>query len=363
MQDAILVTKNAVSNISPPLSTSYGFSMGGFGALAFAGALKVDQVLALSPQASVFRPDLPLSPAWKRDVSGLSEVHPITSRNLDGIRVTVAYDPFDGDDVAHIDAIRSISPISSMRLPFSGHNTPRYLINAGMLSSFVKDFCLGTNGNLSLNSKLMSSRWNNISYLYQLWLKCPKHHAIKNRAFAQLGTSIMASMEAGHFVYPRIANAWAEHKVYALIAENELTEAIVLSEKFYDFSEQTEISSCIYADALMKIGEHNKALSILQKSFDNNPKHIRTSIMLSLALLKLNKISESENFMRYAIENNYNDSIGWRSAQVRYWRMALAEIHSAPIDNSIKLAAIECGLKSRPNDKILMAFGKALRMR
>jgi hypothetical protein len=110
-----------------------GFSMGGYGALLLADALRPDHVTLFSPQVSI-RPELvPFETRWRRD---LPAIDPTLDR-LDltvppDLRGVILFDPFyTRAERLHARAIARLAPgIRLAPLPFSGH-PPTGLILAG----------------------------------------------------------------------------------------------------------------------------------------------------------------------------------------------------------------------------------------
>ena len=111
---------------------SYGHSHGGYGALKFGSALDASLSVAFSPQWSIdpalvgsfdkrytrcFRPE------WRNGRAILSS--DISRRGI------VVYDPYDPCDASHVERLASLPRVSTVKVPFSGHETIRLLTESG----------------------------------------------------------------------------------------------------------------------------------------------------------------------------------------------------------------------------------------
>lgn len=110
-----------------------GYSMGGYGALRFAGALSAQAVMLVSPQAAV-HPDLAgFDPRYAREGGvldpGLHDLAPFADAALKGLLIV---DPFTRRDLTHARAIQGLFPgLSLARLAFAGHPATRTITAAG----------------------------------------------------------------------------------------------------------------------------------------------------------------------------------------------------------------------------------------
>lgn len=107
-----------------------GFSMGGFGALRFARALRLSRAVVVSPQSS---PLAPWDARYRGEVSEwdgtLGDLAPRTAPRLRGLLVL---DPFVAEDSLHAQVILALFPgLRRVPLPFGGHPAIRTLRRAG----------------------------------------------------------------------------------------------------------------------------------------------------------------------------------------------------------------------------------------
>ena len=99
--------ENFISNssISYAKRVAYGSSMGAYAAILFSRALKVDIVLALSPQ---FEIDQPYDQRWQSLAQQIDFKHRIDSNSIsDSCKYFVAYDPKNAD-ILHIQKLSTL---------------------------------------------------------------------------------------------------------------------------------------------------------------------------------------------------------------------------------------------------------------
>jgi hypothetical protein len=155
---------------------AYGSSMGGFAALRFATKLRIDRVLALSPQ---FEIDKPWDTRWafeaRETVFRLraDDLKTLTATASQGARCRyfVAFDPYQALDAGHALRYGSVLPAEDLRLlriPFSGHPVDRFLADIKAL----KPFALGIlrDGQAQGIAASRNARHGSPSYLFQLSL-------------------------------------------------------------------------------------------------------------------------------------------------------------------------------------------------
>jgi hypothetical protein len=119
--------------------TTYGFSMGGYGALRGAAAIGAARAVAISPQAS---PDPARTPFERRWPQARAAADPRLDDfgGLDGWRTEViaVYDPRTTADAAQIEVLRDRLPgLMALPLPFGGHPATRVVREGGRLGHFA----------------------------------------------------------------------------------------------------------------------------------------------------------------------------------------------------------------------------------
>lgn len=107
-----------------------GFSMGGYGALRFARALKVDRVMAISPQVSIDREVVPFDKRYRAEGQGWDGLRGALIGTE--ARGAVLVDPFKPLDVRHGRMICALFPrLELVMLPNGGHPATRALKQGG----------------------------------------------------------------------------------------------------------------------------------------------------------------------------------------------------------------------------------------
>ena len=152
----------------------YGSSMGGYAAIQFSRSLKLDVVLALSPQ---FEIDKSYDQRWCAAAALIDFRYRIDSGSIaDECKYFVAYDP-GTEDFRHVEKLREL--IDSQRLveiptPYSGHPVGHYLAESGL----IQDLALSV---LKYGSVVPVAkgtyRKRSKTYLYEL----SKHLATRNK--------------------------------------------------------------------------------------------------------------------------------------------------------------------------------------
>lgn len=127
---------------------SYGFSMGGYGALKFSNALTIDISLALSPQVTIatnFQEDQRFVRFYDRTLNyGMM----VTGKNL-ALRTYILYDPFEAKDALNFDLIQRMAPanveVRGIRCHHVGHDTPLIIAStftlAKLFNALAEESC------------------------------------------------------------------------------------------------------------------------------------------------------------------------------------------------------------------------------
>lgn len=143
----------------------YGSSMGGYAAIQFSRVLKLDVVLALSPQ---FEIDKPYDLRWHAAAQLIDFKYRIDAGAIaDNCRYFVAYDP-GTEDLHHVEKLRELikpSRLFEIATPFSGHPAGHYLAETGL----IKDLTLsvlkeGTVEHIAVGAHRKRSK----TYLYEM---------------------------------------------------------------------------------------------------------------------------------------------------------------------------------------------------
>ena len=143
----------------------YGSSMGGYAAIQFSNALKLDVVLALSPQFSI---DQPYDQRWALAAKNIVFQHRINQAAIHNrCKYFVAHDPRNLDTV-HIEKLRAlIAPtlFVDINIPFAGHPVSYYLAETGLIQDLaLSAFRLSNIGSVNIRK----GRKNSKTYCYEL---------------------------------------------------------------------------------------------------------------------------------------------------------------------------------------------------
>ncbi len=121
---------------------TYGGSMGGFGALSFAGITGAQAVLAMNPQTRLG----PSVRDWETrfvDADAQDWTHPLCDIPQQAARVelpVLVYDPWLRPDRRQAE-LAGLTQAVHLHVPFAGHRTPGHLQHMGMLGSLF-DQCM-----------------------------------------------------------------------------------------------------------------------------------------------------------------------------------------------------------------------------
>ncbi|WP_156323513.1 tetratricopeptide repeat protein [Bosea sp. AAP35] len=164
-QDAIDAVSQSLR--AYPRVVTYGSSMEGYAALAFARHLGAHSVLALSPQYSRDPRKVPFETRWwpHRRERWLPELSGPLPSDVPAILV---YDPMVSADRRHANCIAEEMPVSRLTLPFVGHGSAAFLAEVGLLAPLLLSFAGGTVDLSSIARAARDSRRSSTQYLTAL---------------------------------------------------------------------------------------------------------------------------------------------------------------------------------------------------
>ncbi|MCR8550662.1 alpha/beta hydrolase [Salipiger sp. P9] len=110
-----------------------GFSMGGYGAFRFSGALNIAQVIAIAPQISIAPELVPFDKRYRAEAKGFdAALGDLTRHGAPGLRGVVLCDPFLRADLTHALMAQLLFPrLRLCRLAGGGHPPSRVLRQGG----------------------------------------------------------------------------------------------------------------------------------------------------------------------------------------------------------------------------------------
>lgn len=164
-------TINEVENFIARHSTryrkrvGYGSSMGAYAAIQFSRSLKLDIVLALSPQFAI---DQPYDLRWQAAAKKIEFRHQIDANAIaEECRYFIAYDP-QTEDAHHVEKLRPLireDKLTEIPTPYSGHPSSYYLAETGVIQELTLSVLKhGTVEDIAIGAHRMRSK----TYLYEL---------------------------------------------------------------------------------------------------------------------------------------------------------------------------------------------------
>lgn len=119
--------------------TTYGLSMGAYGALIFSRALKATRVIAIAPQYSINSKVVPFETRWSDDRQRINFIYDDMDSGLikDG-QVIIFYDRFFDFDKRHVDLVSQHRSIDKFLVNFSTHTVARVLNDMGIFSQIME---------------------------------------------------------------------------------------------------------------------------------------------------------------------------------------------------------------------------------
>jgi hypothetical protein len=111
-----------------------GYSMGGYGALRLAAAIGLEEVVAISPQASIHPEDVPFDGRFRAEAAGFDRaLGDLAVQGRAGVRGVVIFDPLFRRDRLNADLIAQALPgLRLCRWTGGGHPATRLLREAGL---------------------------------------------------------------------------------------------------------------------------------------------------------------------------------------------------------------------------------------
>lgn len=119
---------------------TYGFSMGGYGALRFAEAAGACRVVAISPQATPIPARAPFETRWWKDRqqcdAALDDLSHMSRAGAP--RVVMLYDPMQRPDRLQAELVRAhCNDVLALPLAFGGHPATQTILQGGRLGEFA----------------------------------------------------------------------------------------------------------------------------------------------------------------------------------------------------------------------------------
>lgn len=209
--------------------TTYGLSMGGYGALVFSKAVKANRVIAIAPQFSINTDVVPFETRWAEDRERIRFLYDDMADGLirDG-EVIVFYDRFFDFDKRHVDMIAELRPVEKFLVNFSTHTVARALNDMGIFSQIMERL---------FNRQLSKKEFRDMVRLYRNRSPLLLHnmaHTVKRQGRTEIASTLY--MRAVDVMEERVKlKPDAYHKFYNALSsirviENYIKELITLKQ-------------------------------------------------------------------------------------------------------------------------------------
>ena len=176
-----------------------GFSMGGYAALRFSAALRLEQLIAVSPQFSLSPRVLPQDTRYRDCAAGYDDaLGDLAAHGRADLAGALLFDPFKRMDLLNARRIQSAFPrVELCRLAGSGHPASRVLREAGRFAALQRQLLQGAVEAREIRALHRASRRDSPLYWTQLAEIAARHGrgALARRARAQahkLGRGVQA---------------------------------------------------------------------------------------------------------------------------------------------------------------------------
>ncbi|MFB9048160.1 tetratricopeptide repeat protein [Sphingobium indicum] len=178
----------AISKTSEQYSRviSYGSSMGGFAALRYGGDCGADVGLAISPQFSLDRREVPFEIRWKREAARIKSWFP-SCKPL--AKQVIVYDPRHALDAQHYETFKRRANVIPLRVPHGGHPAGGVLAQAGLLKGLVLDVLSADFDPRSYEVTLRGVRVQNSQYLFTVARRLKPYHSRLRLILAEMALS------------------------------------------------------------------------------------------------------------------------------------------------------------------------------
>ncbi len=154
-------------------TATYGSSMGGFAALHLAGHVGADTAIAISPQYSAVRAQVPFETRWKRERRRL-KFPDLPSRPA--AAQYIFYDTAHPIDARHVALFAAQAPVLQVPVRHGGHPVGSVLAECSLLKPAIRD-CLGGELDIpALIKSLRQTRRGSSQFLWALADALPDRH-------------------------------------------------------------------------------------------------------------------------------------------------------------------------------------------
>ncbi|WP_162560677.1 hypothetical protein [Methylobacterium durans] len=258
----------AISNLKENLVgreiVTYGFSMGGYGALRFAARLEAKRAVAFAPQDTITPSEAPFETRWAWQAQEIGAVVP-PARNFFS-RDTEYYVTFDPSDIDLFHIRRMLEfrdrckTFNVLPFWFAGHAVAASLKGAGVLSYLAKGLLTFDDSSVRLAQDL-----------YRQYRRSSPSAAMIAQAARSLGRkhkqrSLFRIVRSNMDKLKREASAEDLIAVYFALRDNEgMEDALPFVLQVASYEPDNSRFACHAADALLYFGRREEARSALER--------------------------------------------------------------------------------------------------
>jgi len=165
--------------IRSTVRVTYGSSMGGYAAIAFADMLQCSRAIAISPQASIDRQLVPWETRWEEEARRFAMPRGNAGTGARLASVHLVYDPLVVLDRKHAELISSAATgrVLHHRFSFSGHPSGPALLECGLLQELVLRLVAGNVEDGDLVARFRKARFRSRSSMMAL---LTNHHILRS---------------------------------------------------------------------------------------------------------------------------------------------------------------------------------------
>lgn len=169
--------------------SAFGSSMGGFGALTFAGLYPGATILAFAPQSTLDSARVPFETRYRyarRTLPWTGPYADAADAARAAARIYLVYDPHQREDALHVARLEGANTLS-LRMPHFGHKLPPALLRMGQLKPLAHAALAGTLAPAQFH-RMMRARFGSPAYLEALLARAGErgHNRLALRAADRL---------------------------------------------------------------------------------------------------------------------------------------------------------------------------------
>lgn len=216
--------------------TTYGLSMGGYGALMFSNLLQADRVIAIAPQYSIDSRVVPFETRWLEDRQRVSFIYDDMSKGLiKNGQVIIFYDKFFDFDKRHVDLIKSHREVDHFLVNFSTHTVARALNDMGIFSRIMETVFRGQMNKTEFYQLIKQDRRKSPLLLHNMAVQIRKkgHKATASKLFVIAMDLLEKRTEDTPEFYKNFVNTMISIRVVENYLKDKISHGLITSEEFY----------------------------------------------------------------------------------------------------------------------------------